>query len=85
MAADDLDVRVAMLAATLITARGAGDVQSAMTALENAWNILRPAPTNAKYKDWQSRNGLTPTTAEQDAEAASRKAANMASLANRLA
>lgn len=66
--AADTDQARSTLAAAIVIARRATSVADITTALEDATFILRPAPSNTRYKIWQQRNGLTPTTPEQDAE-----------------
>ncbi len=60
--------RIVALAVGLIAARGDASVKAVSDALEDARHMLFPAPSNAKYKDWQVRNGMTPSTPEEDAE-----------------
>ncbi|MGI4797504.1 MAG: hypothetical protein ACRYG8_26345 [Janthinobacterium lividum] len=74
----ETDQARATLAAAIVVSRNAISVADITTALEDATFILHPAPSNSRYKAWQERNGLTPTTPEQDAE---RRAATEASVA----
>lgn len=66
--AEDRNDRILSLANALITARGKGDVPSAITALSDAEHILYGNASDPTHKAWQRQHGLIPTTHEEDVQ-----------------
>ena len=60
---------IATLAAAIVIARNATEVEKIRDAWTDATFIISPAPTNSRYKAWQQKHGEIPTTLEEDGAA----------------
>ena len=70
---------VATLGAAIVIARNARTIDEIERALTDAGWLINPCPTNVDYKAWQTANGRTPTTKDEDRalEAVQRMAAEL--------
>ena len=75
----DKQMVIVTLAAAIISVRKAADAKSLHEALEDAEWTIYPAPTNSRFKTWQTKQGMIPTTAEEDA---AKKAATLKAMAS---
>ncbi len=76
---------IATLAAGIIVARSAKTVPEISQAWTDAGYILHPRPSDQAYKDWQTVNGMTPTTPEEDAARKERRTEASGALGRRMA
>ncbi len=65
------------LASAILKTRGSASIEDIKRALEDAKWVMDPRVTDSDYKDWQVRNGMTPTTKEEDQAKAKQVAEGM--------